>query len=303
MSMAALVGPASLTGAGRCLVMGVVNVTPDSFSDGGEWLEPDAAVARGRALLGEGADFIDVGGESTRPGAARVPVAQELARVIPVISRLAADGAVISIDTTRAEVAQRALDAGAQLVNDVSGGLADPAMGRAIAAAGVPYVCMHWRGPPDVMDSLQRYDDVVRDVRSELAARMAALEADGVAREQIILDPGLGFAKSGDLNWPILARLGELVELGRPVVIGASRKRFLGRLFGPERQSNLSRPGPALDPGHLAPMAERDDATAAVTALAAAAGAWAVRVHSAHASAAAVRVVAAWRSGVSNPGG
>ncbi|MCL1872103.1 MAG: dihydropteroate synthase [Promicromonosporaceae bacterium] len=267
--------------------MGVVNVTPDSFSDGGEWYSPDAGVAHGLELLGEGADIVDVGGESTRPGAVRVPVEQELARVIPVITRLAAAGAVVSVDTTRAVVAERAVAAGARLVNDVSGGLADPGMGAAVAQSGAAYVCMHWRGHADVMDSLEVYDDVVTDVRDELDARMAALEADGVRREQVILDPGLGFAKSGDLNWPLLARLDELHALGRPVLVGASRKRFLGRLLATGH-------GDAVEPAR--PIA-RDDATAAITALAAAAGAWGVRVHAARASHDAVRVAAAWAAG------
>jgi len=265
----------------RTLVMGVVNVTPDSFSDGGEWYEPDAAVAHGRRLLDEGADILDVGGESTRPGAGRVPVEQELARVLPVVAALAADGAVVSVDTTRAVVAEQAVAAGARLVNDVSGGLADPDMAGVVARTGAAYVCMHWRGHADVMDDLEDYADVVTDVRAELGARLDALLAAGVRREQVVLDPGLGFSKSGASNWPLLARLGELEDLGLPVLVGASRKRFLGHLLaGPD-----GRPVPPLS---------RDDATAAVTTLAAAAGAWCVRVHAVRASADAVRVVAAW---------
>nr|WP_148221012.1 dihydropteroate synthase [Xylanimonas cellulosilytica] len=268
--------------------MGVVNVTPDSFSDGGEWFSPEAGVRHGLELLGEGADIVDVGGESTRPGSARVPEEQELARVMPVIERLAAAGAVVSVDTTRARVAERAVAAGARIVNDVSGGLADPEMGRAVAETGAAYVCMHWRGHADVMDSLEVYDDVVTDVRDELAAQMAALEADGVRREQIVLDPGLGFAKSGDLNWPLLAHLDALQALGRPVLVGASRKRFLGRLLASGRRDG------GIDVAEPAPPLARDDATAAISALAAAAGAWAVRVHAARASHDAVRVAAAW---------
>jgi dihydropteroate synthase len=275
-------GLEELAGLDRTLVMGVVNVTPDSFSDGGEWYEPDAAVAHGRELLDEGADVLDVGGESTRPGAGRVPVDEELARVLPVVSALAADGAVVSVDTTRAVVAEQAVAAGARIVNDVSGGLADPAMAGVVARTGVAFVCMHWRGHADVMDDLERYDDVVTDVRAELAARVDALLAAGVRRDQLVLDPGLGFSKAGSANWPLLARLGELEDLGLPVLVGASRKRFLGHLLaGPDDQ-----PAPPLS---------RDDATAAVTALAAAAGAWGVRVHAVRASADAVRVVAAWR--------
>ncbi|WP_265522667.1 dihydropteroate synthase [Oerskovia flava] len=261
--------------------MGVVNVTPDSFSDGGEWFEPAAAVAHGRRLRAEGADILDVGGESTRPGAARVPVEDELARVLPVIEALARDGAVVSVDTTRAVVAERAVASGARLVNDVSGGLADPRMAEVVARTGVAYVCMHWRGHADVMDSLEVYDDVVADVRDELAARMVDLRAAGVRAEQIVLDPGLGFSKAGTANWPLLSHLGTLRTLGRPVLVGASRKRFLGHLLaGPD--------------GVLAPPAARDAATAAVSTLAAAAGAWCVRVHAVQATADAVRVVAAW---------
>jgi dihydropteroate synthase len=278
---ARVLGLPELSGVGRTLVMGVVNVTPDSFSDGGEWFEPSAAVAHGLELLGEGADVLDVGGESTRPGAVRVPQEQELARVLPVIEQLAAHGAVVSVDTTRAAVAERAVAAGARLVNDVSGGLADPEMGRVIAETGAAYVAMHWRGHADVMDDRQEYDDVVADVRDELAARMAALHADGVRPEQLILDPGLGFAKAGALNWPLLAHLDALHQLGRPVLVGASRKRFLGHLL-------------ADSAGHPASPRARDDATAAITALSAAAGAWCVRVHTVRASADAVKVAAAW---------
>lgn len=281
-------GLPELSGAGRTLVMGVVNVTPDSFSDGGEWFEPSAAVAHGLELLGEGADILDVGGESTRPGSVRVPQDQELARVLPVIEQLAARGAVVSVDTTRAAVAERAVAAGARIVNDVSGGLADPEMGRAVAETGAAYVAMHWRGHADVMDDLEVYDDVVADVRDELAARMAALHDDGVRPDQLILDPGLGFAKAGVLNWPLLAHLDALHQLGRPVLVGASRKRFLGHLLA--------------DPaGRTAPPRARDDATAAISALSAAAGAWCVRVHTARASVDAVKVAAAWSAAEGAP--
>lgn len=267
--------------ARRTLVMGVVNVTPDSFSDGGRWFEPGAAVAHGLQLLRDGADVLDVGGESTRPGAARVPVEQERARVLPVVTELVRAGAVVSVDTTRAEVAAAAVDAGAALVNDVSGGLADPAMAGVVAATGVVYVAMHWRGHADVMDALATYDDVVTDVRDELAARVDALVGAGVRPEQVVLDPGLGFAKPGSDNWPLLAHLDALLALGRPVLVGASRKRFLGHLLaGPDREP--------------APPERRDAATAAVSALAAAAGAWCVRVHDVAPSADAVRVAAAW---------
>jgi dihydropteroate synthase len=278
-------GPVGLTHLGdgeRALVMGVVNVTPDSFSDGGLWLEPAAAVAHGLALAEEGADLLDVGGESTRPEAPRVPVDEELRRVIPVIEALARAGAAVSVDTTRAVVARRALDAGAVLVNDVSGGLADPEMYALVADARVAYVAMHWRGHADVMDANDVYDDVVTDVRRELAARVAAMRAAGVRDEQIVLDPGLGFAKAGASNWPLLARLDELVGDGFPVLVGASRKRFLGHLL-------------AAPDGTPAPPLARDEATHAITALVAGAGAWAVRVHDVRGTVHAVRVAVAWR--------
>jgi dihydropteroate synthase len=271
----------SLTALDRTLVMGVVNVTPDSFSDGGRWFEPIAAVEHGLALLADGADLLDVGGESTRPGARRVDVDEERRRVVPVVRRLVAEGAVVSIDTTRASVARDAVDAGATIVNDVSGGLADRAMYGLVAEAGVVYVAMHWRGHADVMDALARYDDVVADVRDELAERLSAAEQAGVRPEQVVLDPGLGFAKPGSDNWPLLAHLDDLRSLGRPVLVGASRKRFLGHLLaGPD--------------GEPAPPQDRDRATAAVSALAALAGAWCVRVHDVTGSADAVRVAAAW---------
>lgn len=274
--------PAPLRTPPRTLVMGVVNVTPDSFSDGGRWFDPAAAVDRGLALLADGADLLDVGGESTRPGAARVPLDEELARVLPVVEQLVTHGAVVSVDTTRSTVAERAVERGAVLVNDVSGGMADPDMAAVVARTGAAYVAMHWRGHADVMDAHDRYDDVVADVRRELAARVAALRAAGVRDEQVVLDPGLGFAKTGESNWPLLANLPQLVADGFPVLVGASRKRFLGHLLaGPD--------------GTPAAPADRDDATAAVSALAAASGAWAVRVHEVAASAAAVRVAARWR--------
>ncbi len=274
---------AHLQDGDRTLVMGVVNVTPDSFSDGGLWSTPDAAVAHGLALLADGADLLDVGGESTRPNAPRVPVDEELARVLPVVRALVARGATVSVDTTRAVVAEQAVQAGALLVNDVSGGLADPEMAALVARTGVAYVAMHWRGHADVMDSHDRYEDVVAEVRDELAGRLEELRAAGVRDEQVVLDPGLGFAKAGASNWPLLAHLDRLQDDGFPVLVGASRKRFLGHLLA----------GPSGEP---VPPLQRDAATAAVSALAAAAGAWAVRVHDARGSADAVRVAAAWRA-------
>lgn len=283
------VTPAALTerAGGRCLVMGVVNVTPDSFSDGGEWFEPDAAIAHGLDLLAQGADLLDVGGESTRPGASRVPVSEELRRVLPVVTELASSGAVVSVDTMRAEVASEALAAGARVVNDVSGGLADPHLPHVVADAGVTYVAMHWRGHSTEMDALARYDGpdgVVGGVRDELARRVEALQQVGVAPDRLVLDPGLGFAKSGDQNWEVLRGLEEVVGLGQPVLVGASRKRFLGHLLA--------------DPdGVPAVPTARDAATAATSALAAAAGAWCVRVHDVPSSLDAVRVARAWRAG------
>ena len=257
--------------------MGVINVTPDSFSDGGEFADVDRAVAHGLALLRDGADLLDVGGESTRPGAARVDPDEERRRVEPVIAQLAAAGAAVSIDTMRASTAEAALAAGATVVNDVSGGQADPALVRLVASAGVPYVVMHWRGHSDRMQEKADYDDVVREVRDELARRLDDVVSLGVDVEQVILDPGLGFAKKAAHNWSLLAHLDELMTLGRPLLVGASRKSFLGTL--------LADPEPRSVDG-------RDDATAALTVVAAMAGAWGVRVHAPRASADAVRVVA-----------
>jgi dihydropteroate synthase len=271
--------PSSLTALDRCLVIGVVNVTPDSFSDGGRWLDPAAAVARGLELAADGADILDVGGESTRPGAGRTDVEEEMRRVLPVVTGLADAGLVVSVDTMRAEVADAALSSGAVLVNDVSGGLADPAMAELIADARVPFVVMHWRGASDRMEELAVYGDVVDDVRAELARRVEALADAGVDAERVVLDPGFGFAKRAEHGWALLARLDELLALGHPLLVGTSRKRFLGRA--------VTVPGAADEPE------ERDHATAATSMLAALAGAWAVRVHQARASADAVRVAAA----------
>lgn len=273
---AALAGLPDLT---RCRVMGVINVTPDSFSDGGAFDDADSAVKHGLQLLAAGADMLDVGGESTRPGAQRVSDEEERRRVLPVVGALADAGAVVSIDTMRASTAAAALERGARIINDVSGGLADPDLPRVAADAGVPYVVMHWRGHSTQMQRQALYDDVVREVCAELTTRVEAVVAAGVAPEQIVIDPGLGFAKTAEHNWTLLAHLDTLLALGPPVLVGASRKSFLGHLL-------------ALD-GEPRPVMDRDDATAAVTALVAAAGAWAVRVHDARASADAVRVAAA----------
>jgi dihydropteroate synthase len=270
--------------ADRCLVMGVLNVTPDSFSDGGRWLEPAAAVRRGLQLLAEGADILDVGGESTRPGADRPPVAEELRRVLPVVDGLAAAGALVSIDTMRAEVAARCIEAGAGLVNDVSGGRADPGMLDVVAQAGVPLVLMHWRGHSAGMQDEASYDDVVAEVTAEIEPSVEAAVTAGIRRDRLVIDPGLGFAKLAAHNWSLMAHLDALTALGLPVLVGGSRKRFLGELL-------------ATESGELRPAAGRDDASAALTVLAAAAGAWGVRVHEVRASADAVRVVARWARG------
>jgi dihydropteroate synthase len=247
-------------------VVGVLNVTPDSFSDGGRWDTTEDAVARGRQLIADGAQLVDVGGESTRPGANRVDVPVERGRVLPVITELAAEGILCSIDTTRAAVAAAAIDAGALLVNDVSGGRADPDMARVVSGAEVPWVLMHWRGHSDVMQHLARYRNVVIDVRDELMGQVDAALAAGVDERALILDPGLGFAKNSAHNWDLIDALPELLDLGLPVLIGASRKRFLGELL-------------RTDDGVLRPPSGRDVATAATSLLAAQAGVWGVRVH------------------------
>jgi dihydropteroate synthase len=265
--------------------MGVVNVTPDSFSDGGQWYGADAAIAHGLDLAAQGADIVDVGGESTRPGAQRIDEAEELRRIGPVVTELVRAGLTVSIDTMRARVAEFALEAGAQLVNDVSGGLADPDMPRLVAAAGVGYVVVHWRGYSQDMYARAVYADVVAEVRDELAKRVDAVVHAGVDPGHIVLDPGLGFGKRPEHNWPLLARLAELGTLASgtfPVLVGASRKGFLGKLL-------------AGHDGTPRTLADRDQATVAVTALAAAAGAWCVRVHVVPPNADAVLVAAAWR--------
>ena len=274
-----LVAPAR---AGRALVMGVVNVTPDSFSDGGRWATTELAVAHGRQLIAQGADLLDVGGESTRPGARRVDLAEEQNRVLPVIRELADAGVAVSVDTIHAATAAAAIEAGAVIVNDVSGGLADPAMAAVLADAGVVYICQHWRGDPRTMDGLTDYGgDVLAGVEAELRARLDHLADAGLADEQVVIDPGLGFAKTHEQSWRLLAATARLREdLRRPVLIGASRKRFLAL---------------ALPDDVAADPLARDAATAATTALAAAAGAWAVRVHEVPASRDAVRTASLWK--------
>jgi dihydropteroate synthase len=287
-----------LAGPGRCLVMGVVNVTPDSFSDGGAWYGTEPAVRHGLDLAAQGADLVDVGGESTRPGAQRVSEAEELRRVIPVIGALAAAGVRVSVDTMRARVAEAAVEAGACLVNDVSGGLADPQMPRIVAKAGASYVVMHWRGHSHDMMQRAVYQDVVAEVVAELRLRVDTVIGEGLDPGRIVLDPGLGFAKRPAHNWELLTRLPEIAALGGggpafPVLIGASRKSFLGKLLaGPD--------------GTPRPFTGCDGATVGVTALAAANGAWAVRVHEVPPNVDAVKVGTAWRAaalGATGPGG
>ena len=266
--------------------MGVLNVTPDSFSDGGRWADPEAAVAHARELIAQGADIIDVGGESTRPGAQRIDADTEISRVLPVVRALLADtsegggSAIISVDTIHAATAEAAIDAGAHIINDVSGGLADPAMHGLIARTGVVYVCQHWRGDPETMDRLTDYPGgVVAGVEAELRERLAELDAAGVDRSQVVLDPGLGFAKTHAQSWELLAATSRLIaDLGRPLLVGSSRKRFLAQAAEAE-----------------ATPVQRDAVTAATTALAAAAGAWAVRVHEVPANRAAVRTASLWK--------
>lgn len=276
----------------RTLLMGVLNVTPDSFSDGGRWADPEAAVAHARELIAQGADIIDVGGESTRPGAQKVDVDTEISRVLPVVRALLADGAgsadgagasgsaIVSVDTIHAATAEAAIDAGAHIINDVSGGLADPAMHDLIARTGVVYVCQHWRGDPETMDRLTDYPGgVVAGVEAELRERLAELDAAGVDRSQVVLDPGLGFAKTHAQSWELLAATSRLIaDLGRPLLVGSSRKRFLAQAAEAE-----------------ATPVQRDAVTAATTALAAASGAWAVRVHEVPANRAAVRTASLWK--------
>ena len=267
----------------RLAVVGVLNVTPDSFSDGGRYPTVDAAVAHAVRMRDDGADLVDVGGESTRPGAERVPAAEEIRRVVPVIAQLSAAGVRTSVDTSRAAVATAALQAGASAINDVSGGLADPDMARVARDAGCPWILMHWRGHSATMGQLAVYDDVVKDVRQELCDRVDAAVAAGVSPDRLAIDPGIGFAKTAAHNWALLANLDELVSLGFPVLVGASRKSFLGRLLAARGQPPR-------------PVDDREDATVAITAYAALAGAWGVRVHDVRRNVDAALTMAAIRS-------
>jgi dihydropteroate synthase len=220
------------------LVMGILNVTPDSFSDGGEYLDPAKAIARGLEMVDEGATIIDVGGESTKPGAERVTLEEELTRVIPVVHALAKAGVKVSVDTMRAETAAMAVAAGASIINDVSGGLADPAMHATAAALKVQYICMHWRGQSKEMDSLAVYDDVVTDVINELTKQVASALLAGIEPTKLVVDPGLGFAKNAEHNWELLRNIDKFKELGFPILVGGSRKRFLGGENPSERESS-----------------------------------------------------------------
>jgi dihydropteroate synthase len=258
--------------------MGVLNVTPDSFSDGGAFESVDAAVAHATAMVEQGAGIVDVGGESTRPGAKPVDAKTERARAIPVVRELVARGIPVSIDTRHADTALAAIDAGAQLVNDVTGGLGDEGMARVIAETGVHYVVMHWR--QGGADAVPEYRDVVADVREELKNRIASLIVEGVQPGQIVLDPGLGFAKNAEHNWVLLGHLEQLGSLGHGLLIGASRKRFLAELLPKD-----------------APVGQRDAPTAVISALAARAGVWAVRVHDVASTRLALEVWGRWNEG------
>lgn len=271
----------------RTLVMGVLNVTPDSFSDGGLFDTPEAAIQRGSALAAQGANIVDVGGESTRPGASPVAPEEEMRRILPVVRGLAARGHRVSVDTLHAETAAAAVAAGARFINDVSGGSKDSDMLRVAAAAsrdhGIQYVIGHWRGVPDPAQQRSEYGDVVAEVRDELAGLAAAAVAAGVERDAIIIDPGIGFDKTGPQGWQLLAHLKSLTELGYPVLVGASRKRLIAEAL--------------TTPVSAAPPPEgRDVATAVVSALVAGAGAWGVRVHDVPATVQALAIAEAWNA-------
>jgi dihydropteroate synthase len=263
--------------ANRPLVFGVLNVTPDSFSDGGLWHSPDSALEHARAMVAEGADVIDVGGESTRPGAARIDDGEERQRVEPIIRTLVSEGISVSLDTMRADTARLGINLGIDYINDVSGGLSDPAMLGVVADSDVSYIAMHWRGESDVMDGNASYGDVTRDVLTELRARIDAALGAGVAPGRLWIDPGLGFAKTPDHNWQLLRDLNQFVALGYPVLVGASRKRF-------------------LSPFGEAPT-DRDQATAIISVLSAEAGVAAVRVHDVARTTEALRVRHSWWGG------
>lgn len=267
----------------RTIIMGVLNVTPDSFSDGGQYLDTEAAIHRGMQLVEEGADIIDVGGESTRPGAARVTLEQEQLRIIPVIGALARAGVTVSVDTMNASTALQAIDFGAKYINDVSGGIADFFMAKVVRESGAMFIASHWRGHSVEMDAQALYKDAPSDITRELGGRVTSLLAEGIRPEQLIVDPGLGFAKNAEHNWQMLGRLGDLLALGYPLLVGASRKRFLSSLLPDD-----------------ATMEDRDAATVAVSVLAAQAGAWGVRVHAVARTFAALRVLDSWEHGAAS---
>jgi dihydropteroate synthase len=269
--------PENLRKLDRTLVMGVLNVTPDSFSDGGRFNDPQIATKHALQMIEDGADIIDIGGESTRPGSDRISVQEELDRVLPVVSAVSSTGVAISIDTMRVEVARAAVAAGACMVNDVSGGKADSEMLGYVATLNTPYILMHWRGPSNVMNTLTDYNDVVVDVTKEISDQVTVAVAAGIARERIAIDPGIGFAKTVDQNWPILKHLNVLEELGLPILMGASRKKFLGELLAKNGEARVSD--------------ERESATTAISTLMAARGLWAVRVHDVRSTSDAIAVV------------
>jgi dihydropteroate synthase len=269
--------PNQISSIERTLVMGVINVTPDSFSDGGLFLDSKVAIAHAQQMLLDGVDIIDIGGESTRPGSERISAQEEMDRVLPVISEMAKTDAILSIDTMRAEVAKAAMSAGAHMINDVSGGKADPEMLEYVAKTTSPYILMHWRGPSNIMNTLTNYDDVVRDVTMEIHAQVEVAVTAGISRDRIVIDPGIGFAKTVEQNWPILKHLDALDELGLPILMGASRKKFLGELLARNGEARVTE--------------ERESATTAISTLMALRQTWAVRVHDVKASRDAIAVV------------
>ena len=269
--------PNQISSIDRTLVMGVINVTPDSFSDGGLFLDSKVAIAHAQQMLLDGVDIIDIGGESTRPGSQRISAQEEIDRVLPVITEMVKTEAILSIDTMRAEVAEAAMSAGAHMINDVSGGKADPEMLEYVAKISAPYILMHWRGPSNIMNTLTNYDEVVRDVTMEISAQVEAAVSAGISRDRIAIDPGIGFAKTVEQNWPILKHLDVLDELGLPILMGASRKKFLGELLARNGEPRV--------------MEERESATTAISTLMAFRNTWAVRVHDVKASRDAIAVV------------
>ena len=285
MSSASSVSPAN---SGSTVIMGIVNATPDSFSDGGRFLDPEIAIAHALELAADGAGVVDVGGESTRPGAERVPVAEEIQRVLPVVTALAERGIAVSIDTMNAETAIAAVDAGAGMVNDVSGGLADPDMLAAVAETSADFVLGHWRGPSSDMYARAEYVDVARDVTVELVERLREAERAGIDPARVVLDPGIGFGKTAEQNWAMLAGLEHLVALGPRVLVGTSRKKFLATVLT-DASGDASGDDPSLE--------RRDAATAVTSVLAARAGAWGVRVHNVAATRDALAVATAWQTG------